>query len=136
MVFGPKRRWRCSIAGWPKGPPNEAWRPSPDWRARWKRSGRFAIVERDPKESDAVSDTSRPQVEPVPENPDVRPLLGESQLVILQRYGSEQRVTDGEILFADGDRSYDMIVILEGTVDIVEHHGRIDENVIISYGPR
>ena len=72
----------------------------------------------------------------MPASPEVRPLLGESQLTILQRYGSEHRVTDGEILFADGDRSYDMIVILEGTVDIVEHHGRREENVIISYGSR
>jgi thioredoxin reductase (NADPH) len=29
-----------------------------------------------------------------------------------------------------------MIVILEGTVDIVEHHGQPDERVIYSYGPR
>ena len=83
-----------------------------------------------------MSGTSPPQAEPVPASPEVRPLLGESQLTILQRYGSEHRVTDGEILFADGDRSYDMIVILEGTVDIVEHHGRREENVIISYGSR
>jgi CRP-like cAMP-binding protein len=41
-----------------------------------------------------------------------------------------------EVLFADGDRSYDMIVVLEGTVEIVEHHGHPDERVIITYGPR
>ena len=80
--------------------------------------------------------TSRPQVEPRPESPYLRPLLGESQLTILKRYGSEHRVTDGEILFADGDRSYDMIVVLEGTVEIVERRGQRDERVIISYGPR
>jgi thioredoxin reductase (NADPH) len=83
-----------------------------------------------------VSRPSRPQVEPAPESPDLRPLLGESQLTTLKRYGSEHRVTDGEILFADGDRSYDMIVLLEGTVEIVEHHGHSDERTIISYGPR
>jgi thioredoxin reductase (NADPH) len=86
--------------------------------------------------SGVVSRPSRPQVEPAPESPDLRPLLGESQLTTLKRYGSEHRVTDGEILFADGDRSYDMIVLLEGTVEIVEHHGHSDERTIISYGPR
>ncbi len=45
-------------------------------------------------------------------------------------------MADGEILFADGDKSYDMIVVLEGGVEIVEHHGQPDELVIISYGPR
>ena len=43
---------------------------------------------------------------------------------------------DGEVLFADGDQTYDMIVVLEGRVQIVEHHGQPDEMVIISYGPR
>jgi thioredoxin reductase (NADPH) len=45
-------------------------------------------------------------------------------------------VVDGDVLFADGDQSYDMIVVLEGGVVIVEHYGRPDEMVIISYGPR
>ena len=80
--------------------------------------------------------SSRPQVEPAPENPDLRPLLGESQLTTLRRYGREVRVVDGEVLFADGDETYDMIVVLEGGIEIVEHHGQPDESVIISYGPR
>jgi len=76
------------------------------------------------------------RAEPGPEGPELRPLLGASQLTTLERYGTERLVTDGEVLFADGDRSYDLIVILEGTVDIREHHGHPDERVIISYGPR
>jgi thioredoxin reductase (NADPH) len=76
------------------------------------------------------------QVEPPPENPDVRPLLGESQLTTLSRYGTEHSVTDGEILFADGDQTYDLIVVLDGGVEIVDRHGQPDEVVIVSYGPR
>jgi thioredoxin reductase (NADPH) len=83
-----------------------------------------------------MSRSSGPQVESTPEGLDLRPLLGEAQLTTLRRYGTEHRVVDGEILFADGDRSYDMIVVLEGTVEIVEHHDRLDERVIITYGPR
>jgi thioredoxin reductase (NADPH) len=77
----------------------------------------------------------RPVV-PVPDHPDLRPLLGESQLNTLKNYGHEIPIARGEVLFADGDLTYDMIVMLEGEVKIVDHHGRPDEAVIITYGPR
>jgi hypothetical protein len=70
----------------------------------------------------------------VPEHPELRPLLGESQLRVLGRYGQEHRIVAGQTLWEDGDSTYDLIVILEGSVDIVEHHGRHDEAVIITYG--
>ena len=76
------------------------------------------------------------RVIPAPENPDLRPLLGESQLTTLRRYGRESSVRDGDVLFADGDQSYDMIVVLEGSIEIVENHRQEDEASIISYGPR
>jgi CRP-like cAMP-binding protein len=79
---------------------------------------------------------TRSQSQPPPEQPDTRPLLGESQLTVLRRYGTEHRVADGEILFADGDQTYDMIVLLDGAIQIVEHQGQPDELVIITYGPR
>jgi thioredoxin reductase (NADPH) len=79
---------------------------------------------------------TRSQSQPPPEQPETRPLLGESQLTVLRRYGTEHRVVDGEILFADGDQTYDLIVLLEGAIKIVEHHGQPDEVVIIAYGPR
>ena len=83
-----------------------------------------------------MSGPSRPQIQPPPESSDLRPLLGELQLNTLKHYGSEHHVVAGDVLFGDGDRSYDLIVVLEGTVDIIEHHGHPDEYVIISYGPR
>jgi thioredoxin reductase (NADPH) len=87
--------------------------------------GRGAVDATSPRESESASQVLG-----------LRPLLGALQLEILNRYGSEHLVSRGDFLFADGDRSYDMIVILEGTVDIVENHGRFDERVIISYGER
>lgn len=45
-------------------------------------------------------------------------------------------MVDGEVLFADGDKTYDLIVVLEGGVEIVEHYHQPDEVVIITYGPR
>jgi thioredoxin reductase (NADPH) len=68
--------------------------------------------------------------------PETRPLLGESQLATLRRYGAESEMARGDRLFADGDEGYDLIVLLEGKVDIVDHYGKPEEQVIISYGPR
>jgi thioredoxin reductase (NADPH) len=40
----------------------------------------------------------------------------------------------GDVLFADGDCTYDLIVVLEGCVDVVEQYGRPDSDVIVTYG--
>ena len=40
----------------------------------------------------------------------------------------------GEVLFADGDVSYDLIVVLAGQAQIIERHGQPGETVIASYG--
>jgi thioredoxin reductase (NADPH) len=71
-----------------------------------------------------------------PESAEIRPLLGESQLNVLGGYGSEFAVQPGDQLFTDGDEAYDLIVVLEGQVDIVERFGQPGENVVIGYGPR
>jgi thioredoxin reductase (NADPH) len=92
--------------------------------------------EEDRRDRGEVSSSRRPQIEPRPDNPDLRPLLGESQLTTLRRYGREFRVVPGEVLFADGDQTYDMIVVLEGVIEIVDHQGQPDEVVIVTYGPR
>jgi thioredoxin reductase (NADPH) len=72
----------------------------------------------------------------VPQEPaGSRPLLGEAQLAVLRRYATEHHVGAGDVLFADGDRTYDLIVLLEGEVEIVERHGQPGEVVIATYGP-
>jgi thioredoxin reductase (NADPH) len=63
-----------------------------------------------------------------------QPFLGESQLRTLRRYGSEQAMAAADVLFADGDCTYDLIVVLEGCVDVVEQYGRPDSDVIVTYG--
>jgi thioredoxin reductase (NADPH) len=65
----------------------------------------------------------------------VRPLLKEPDLDVLRRYGSEQAVEVGDVLFADGDETYDLIVVLDGKVDIVEGYGQPSEVAIVRYGP-
>ena len=70
-----------------------------------------------------------------PDQPGVRPLLNKTDLEVLQRYGSEHDVAAGEVLFADGDETYDLIVVLDGEVAIVEGYGQASEVTIVDYGP-
>ena len=64
-----------------------------------------------------------------------QPLLNDVQLTILRCYGIEREMASNESLFADGDDTYDLIVVLEGEADIVQNLGRPDELVLASYGP-
>jgi thioredoxin reductase (NADPH) len=63
------------------------------------------------------------------------PVLDAAQLEVLRRYGVEQDMAVGDVLFADGDMSYDLIVLLAGRADIVEDRGQPAETLIASYGP-
>ena len=62
-------------------------------------------------------------------------VLSKPQLDVLRRYGVEERVAVGDVLFRDGDETYDFIVLLEGEARIVEHFAQPDEFVIVTYRP-
>ena len=51
------------------------------------------------------------------------PVLDKAQLDVLRSYGTEQDVRAGEVLFTEGDESYDLIVVLEGEVQIARKLG-------------
>ena len=53
---------------------------------------------------------------------------------MLREYGTERDVASGEVLFADGDETYDLIVMLDGTAEIIQGYGRPDATVIAHYG--
>ena len=52
------------------------------------------------------------------------PALDAGQLEVLRRYGTERDVAAGEVLFADGDETYDLIVMLDGTAEIIQGYGQ------------
>jgi thioredoxin reductase (NADPH) len=62
------------------------------------------------------------------------PLNGD-QLRRLAAVGSEHVAVAGEVLFAAGDASYDLFVVLEGAADVVERSGQTDGRLVASYGP-
>jgi thioredoxin reductase (NADPH) len=63
------------------------------------------------------------------------PVLDAAQLSVLGSYGDEQAISAGDVLFAEGDESYDLIVVLEGEIQIVANAGAAAETVIATYGP-
>src|SRR5580765_7730451 len=63
------------------------------------------------------------------------PVLDAAQLEVLGSYGTQQDVAAGDVLFAEGDETYDLIVVLEGEVQIVANAGQPEETVIATYGP-
>ena len=84
---------------------------------------------------DAVAWAPRAQVPLPPEQPGSRVVLSGAQLAVPAATATSAR-RPRRMLFADGDETYDLIVVLEGGVAIVEHHGQPDEVGIVTYGPR
>jgi thioredoxin reductase (NADPH) len=60
--------------------------------------------------------------------------LSAAELSEVSAFGSERAMTAGELLFAAGDASYELFVVLEGEVEIVRLDGP-DAVVIATYGP-
>ncbi|HEX6519738.1 MAG TPA: FAD-dependent oxidoreductase [Streptosporangiaceae bacterium] len=54
---------------------------------------------------------------------------------MLRGYGNERDVAAGDVLFADGDLTFDLIVLLAGTADIIEGYGHPGASVVASFGP-
>ena len=62
------------------------------------------------------------------------PALDADQLEVLLGYGTERDVAAGEVLFADGDETYDLIVMSDGTADIIQGYGQPGARLIAGYG--
>ncbi len=65
------------------------------------------------------------------------PTLTPAQLTRLADFGEAQEVGAGEPLFCEGERHYGLIVVLEGSAEIVYvDHPSGAETVIVTHGPR
>jgi thioredoxin reductase (NADPH) len=62
-------------------------------------------------------------------------VLRESQLAVLRRYGAEQGTQASDVLYAEGDESYDLLVVLDGEVQVVERFGQPDQALITALRP-
>ena len=64
-------------------------------------------------------------------DPFLSPPLDGEQLARLHRYGQERTTSVGQILFREGDRAYDFIVVLSGTVAVVDHEGGVSRELAV-----
>ena len=67
-------------------------------------------------------------------DPFLAPRLNAEQLALLRRYGQERPTTAGQVLFREGDRSYDFIVVLSGAVTVVDHEAGVVRE-LVTEGP-
>jgi thioredoxin reductase (NADPH) len=58
-------------------------------------------------------------------DPFLSPPLDGEQLALLRRYGQERPTGAGQVLFREGDRAYDFIVVLSGAVTVVDHEAGV-----------
>jgi thioredoxin reductase (NADPH) len=64
----------------------------------------------------------------------VFPRLSASELSDMASFGTQRTVTPGELLFQAGEASYDLFVVLEGEVAVVQGNGA-NEVLISDFGP-
>src|SRR5436190_14807640 len=62
------------------------------------------------------------------------PRLSTDAIAALEDYGDRRRTAEGEVLFADGDKTYDFFVLLSGRVAIIQSAGTPKERVIGVHG--
>jgi CRP-like cAMP-binding protein len=61
-----------------------------------------------------------PQADPL-----LAPRLSAEQVALLRRHGEVRPTAAGQVLFREGDRGYDFIVILSGAVTVVDHQAGV-----------
>jgi thioredoxin reductase (NADPH) len=69
----------------------------------------------------------------VAEDPTAFPTLSDSQIALLDGFGNRRRVERGEILYREGDATYDFFVVLSGEVEIFTGTGA-DQRPITRHG--
>jgi thioredoxin reductase (NADPH) len=75
----------------------------------------------------------------VEETPDLHgalPRLSDAQIQVLLPYGERRPIAAGEVLFREGDRPSELVVVLDGMVALVDGLGRDDERTVCVNGPR
>jgi thioredoxin reductase (NADPH) len=80
-----------------------------------------------------MTNATRRHVPPQP--PGSTPTFTAEDVERLSAYGQLADVSTGDLLFADGEANYDLVIILEGRLEVIEYLGRPDETIISSYGP-
>jgi thioredoxin reductase (NADPH) len=62
-------------------------------------------------------------------DPHLSPPMDADQVALMRRYGQAQPTTAGQVLFREGDRAYDFIVVLSGAVTLVDHEAGVEREL-------
>ena len=62
-------------------------------------------------------------------------MLDEPQLALLERFGTLEHVEIGDVPYAVGEQSHDLIVLLDCEVQVIDAFGQPDELVVTTLGP-
>ena len=62
------------------------------------------------------------------------PTLTAADMAVLEGLGTRRPMAAGEYLFREGDQTYDFMVLVSGTVDVIAHSGT-EEKVVTQHGP-
>src|SRR5580693_405534 len=112
-------------------------RPRPDGPREELRLTREGRSMRNTHSADADGDLTLRAAMTAPDagsDPYLSPPLDDEQLALLRRYGQERPTTAGQVLFGEGDRAYDFIVVLSGAVTMVEQEAGV-ERELVTLGP-
>jgi thioredoxin reductase (NADPH) len=69
-----------------------------------------------------------------PEDPALFPKLTDAQVQLLARHGEVRSTSTGEVLFRQGNETYDVMVVLDGTVSVLVGSGE-EERELVTQGP-
>jgi thioredoxin reductase (NADPH) len=83
-----------------------------------------------------LASRSTGELEETPDLYGAFPQLSESQVAALVARGERRKTRAGDVLYREGERDYDFVVILEGMVAVVEAYGSTDEQVVGVHGRR
>ena len=62
------------------------------------------------------------------------PTLTEADMAVMDRLGTRRPMTAGEYLYREGDATYDFMVLVSGTVEVIANSGH-EEQVVVQHGP-
>src|SRR5437016_82223 len=70
-----------------------------------------------------------------PDDDPAAPTLSDAQLAVLAGFGERRPIAVGDVLYTEGDTTYDFYVVLSGTVDITGTFDGVEE-VVVTHGRR
>jgi thioredoxin reductase (NADPH) len=74
---------------------------------------------------------------PLGEESDVTfPRLDAGQMATMEAAGRREKLAEGQVVFAPGDLDYELLVVVEGCVEILDGAGTSQERIVVRYGER